>query len=336
MKKILLTIIFTVLISVFGSAQITSSTKVETKNSNTKKVSISGIVISKNKNELLPNANVSVKKFSTNPLEFKDAPNNIVKTDANGRWELKGIEAGEYRIVISPPGEKSNQINSSTNLASVTKIVDVSNDLENFIVKLPLESLIVGTISIANDQDELGDFYIIATDAEQKTVSGTEIKNKKFKIENLSEGSFKLNIHSDEGYFIQSISLNNKDISNSAIILKDGETVKNVNIVLSKESGYVTGKLKKSNEEKIMVVLLPVKENAEDSLRDSMPAFPDENGVFEFTAPPGEYLISTLKVSDLNKKTDDKKQWFDFLTKNSQKIVVIPAQTTNIDLEPKN
>lgn len=331
MKKLSLIIFIIILVSLVGFAQTANTTKAESKNSNTKKVSILGIVVSKNKNEFLPNASVSVKKFSTNPLEFRDAPNNNIKTDANGRWKLKGIEAGEYRIVISPPKE------NSTNLAVVTKTIDISDNLENFIVKLPQESVIIGTISVENDSGDFGESYIIATDAEQKIASGTEIKNKKFRIENLSEGNFKLNLHSEKGYFVKSINLNNEDISNSAITIKDGQTVKDLNIILSKEAGYIKGKLKTStNGERIMVVLLPVKENVEDSLRDSMPAFPDENGMFEFTASPGEYLISTLKVSDLDKQTDDKKQWFDFLTKNAQKVLVISAQTTNVNLELKD
>ena len=337
MKKLPILLIITVLISISGLAQSTKSNKPQSKNSNSKKVSISGVVVSKNTNEFLPNASLSVKKFSTNPIEFRDAPNNRIKTDANGRWELKNIEAGEYRIVISPPERKSISANSPAKLAQVTKIVDVSKDLENLIIKLPQESAISGTIEVKNDSDSAGDVYIIATDAEQKIVSGTEIKDNKFTIENLSEGNFKLNLNSSNGYFVESISLNDKDVSGSAIELKDGQTVKNIRIILSKEAGYITGKLKVSNEgERIMIFILPVKEDVEDSLRESMPAFPDENGVFEFTAPPGEYLISTLKVSDLDKKTDNKKQWFDFLTKNAQKVIIIPAQTTNIDLEFKN
>ncbi len=334
MKKLLLLVVITVLISISGLGQ---SNKTQSKNSTSKKVNISGTVISKNTNEFLPNAKLSVRKFSIDPIELRDAENHKLKTDPNGRWVLKNIEAGEYRIVISPPERNSSTIGRLGKLAQVIKMIDLNDDLTNLIIKLPQESIISGTISLKNESDDAGDVYIIATDSEQHIVSGTEIKDNRFTIENLSEGSFKLNLNSDNGYFVKSISLNGKDVSSSSIKLKDGQTVQNIKITLSNEVGYLTGKLKATNAtERIMVFILPVKEDVEDALRESMPTFPDENGVFEFTAKPGEYLISTLKVSDLDKKTDNNKQWFEIVTKNAQKVIILPTQTTNVDLEFKN
>ena len=134
---------------------------------------------------------------------------------------------------------------------------------------------------------------------------------------------------------MQSIKLGNEDVTHSTINLKDGESIKNVQIVVADDVGVINGKLNGYQpDEGTLIVLLPIKYTAQNSLRSSMPEVPEANGEFTFKAPPGEYFVAVVTAENMAARDKNNlEKWFKEITKNAQKVVISSNQTTSVELK---
>lgn len=299
---------------------------------------VTGLVVSKTDKSLLSKATVKFQKYTTNPIELTKNQTQTFTADENGRWTIKNLSAGEYKIIVSPAklSVKDNTVdkNNQPKLATVTKIFKIADeDIRDFVIELPVESTISGNILVKGNENQ--EFtYIIATDERQEIVSGSPIEENVFRIENLSEGNYFLNLTVDNDYYVQSIKLGNEDITNSTINLKDGEHIKSVQIIVANDVGSVKGKIEGFNpDEGTLVVLLPFKYTAKNSLRSSMPEVPDETGEFEIKSAPGEYFVAIVTPENmLTRDKNNLEAWFKEITRNAQKVIILPNETTHINL----
>lgn len=348
MNKTLFSILFLLSLTLIGYSQVQETTNTATKTitnsaGNNRLFSISGLAVAKTEKTLLSKATIKFQKYTTNPVELINNQIQTIKTDENGRWLFKNLPAGEYKIIVAPPDysgkDKTTERNNQQKLATVTKIIKITGeDIRDLVIELPVESTISGSITVKGDNQNPDFTYIIATDEKQGIVSGSPVNGKNFRIENLSAGSFFLNLSADEDYYVQSIKLGNEDITNSTINLKDGENVKNVQITMINDVGTVKGKVIGFEPDKgTLIVLLPFKYTAQNSLRSSMPEVPDENGEFEIKAPPGEYFVAIVTQENMAARDKDNLEaWFKEITKNAQKVVISSNQTTGVELKMKN
>lgn len=307
-------------------------------NTDKKLFTVTGLVVSKSDQSLLSKAAVKLQKHTTNPLDLRNNEIQSLTTDENGRWTIKNLAAGEYKITVSPPklSVKNNNVdkNKPSKLAAVTKTLKITDEnISDFVIELPAESTISGKIIVKGDQAQ--DFtYIIATDERQEIVSGSEIEKNAFRIENLSEGNYFLNLTIDNDYYVQSIKLGNEDVTNSTVSLKDGEQIKNVQITVTNDVGSVKGKIEGFEpDEGTLIVLLPFKYTAKNSLRSSMPEMPDENGEFEIKSAPGEYFVAIVTQENMMARDKNNLEaWFNEVTRNAQKVIIESNKTTNVNL----
>ena len=346
MNKTLLSILFLLSLTLIGYSQAQETTNTATKTNNAGNnglFSISGLAVAKTEKTLLSKATIKFQKYTTNPVELINNQIQTIKTDENGRWLFKNLPAGEYKIIVAPPDysgkDKTTERINRQKLAAVTKIIKIiDEDIRDLVIELPVESTISGSITVKGDNKNPDFTYIIATDEKQGIVSGSRVNGKNFSIENLSAGSFFLNLSADEDYYVQSIKLGDEDITNSTINLKDGENVKNVQIIMVNDVGAVKGKVIGFEPDKgTLIVLLPFKYTAQNSLRSSMPDVPDENGEFEIKAPPGEYFVAIVTPKNMAARDKDNLEaWFKEITKDAQKVVINSNQATGVELKMKN
>lgn len=339
MKKIIIPnlLLICFVFAVYAPAQESSNAQTE------RKFTISGLAVSKVSKNPLPKANVKFLKYTTDPVEMMKTPIQNVKADENGRWTFKNLAAGEYEITIAPPDYQSKDKNAEKNnppkLAPVSKIIKITDeDIRDFVIELPAESTISGSIILKGENQDAEYVSIIATDENQQIVSGSRVKDKIFLIENLSEGKFFLNLSAENDYYVKEIRLGREDITDSWISLKEGENVKNVQIVLANDVGTVKGKINGFTEdESALIVLLPLKATAQNALRSSMPEAPDEKGLFEIKAPPGEYLITVVTPDDMRRRDrNNLEAWFRRITKDAQKIIINSNETTTVSMKMPN
>ncbi len=344
MNKILFSILLLLSFTLIGFSQVQETSNATAKTigdsiENKKLFSISGSVVAKPTTNLLSKATIKFQKHTTNPVELINNQIQTFKTDENGRWIFKNLSVGEYKITVAPHNysgkDKTTERNNQQKLATVTKIIKITDeDIRDFIIELPVESTISGSIMVKGNNQNPDFTYIIATDEKQGIVSGSPINGKNFHIENLSEGNFFLNLSADDDYYVQSIKLGNEDITSSTINLKDGENVKNVQIVLVNDVGAVKGKINGFEPDKgTLIVLLPFRYTAQNALRSSMPEVPDDNGEFEIKAQPGEYFVTIVTREDMTRRNRNNLEvWFKEITKNAQKVAISANETTNVEL----
>ncbi len=346
MHKILLLTYLLLGFALAGFSQVRETPNANTKNTDNKiqtnkLFTVSGLVSAKSSLNLLSNATVKFQKYTTNPLELMNNQIQTVKTDESGRWTFKNLPAGEYKIVAAPPefsnAEKPGEKISRQKLAAVTRIIKIADqDIRDFNIELPVESTVSGSITVKSKNQNPDFDFIIATDEKRGIVSGSPVKNKTFRIENLSEGNYFLNLTVDEDFHVQSIKLGNEDITNSTINLTDGENVKNVQIIVSDEVGIIKGKIDGFEPDKgILIVLLPFKySTAQNMLRSSLPEVPEDTGEFEIKAPTGEYFVAVITPENMaTRDKDNLEGWFREITQNAQKVAVLSNQTTNVRLK---
>lgn len=289
--------------------------------------SVSGFVTTKSDKKLLAGARITLHRHTVNPIELVRTKQFTTETDANGNWTIKDLSAGQYKIKVAAPSKDSK-------LASVTTIIEITNtDIRGLAFELPSESSISGTIIVTGGARLPDPIFLIATDETRGIVSGTEISTNDFRIGNLSEGEYLLNLSAGDGYYAETFSVGGDRIGDSPIRLKDGEHFQNVKIVLSNKTGKAKGKVHPDLIRGVtLVVLIPIAATAKTAMRASTPEAVDDEGNFEIIARPGEYYLTLVTPEDMDRRDESQVEaWFREITRNAKKIIINANETTSVE-----
>lgn len=126
------------------------------------------------------------------------------------------------------------------------------------------------------------------------------------------------------------LGVNYEEIPPSIIDLKDSSNVKNIQIVLAKDTGTLKGTVIDSAKRPVpgmsltLVPTDPAKRNS-SSFRS---ARTDENGEFEVKLPPFEYGLVSFPSKFAQKKRDDIQNWLADAVKKAQTFKIEAGQTT--------
>jgi len=191
---------------------------------------------------------------------------------------------------------------------------------------------------IAVQYDYGTDSSAVVSNAPDKENPQPQKINHDFKIENVVEGKTEFYISvSDDSYYVKSATLGGTDLLAGAIELKEGENLRNVQIVLSKGVGTLKGIVldeAKSPIKKAEFSLVPVDALKRKNATFSRRVTADENGEFEIKAPPFEYAIIFYGKDRLAMKGDELDRWLEQAVKEARKVTIKTNETEKITLNP--
>lgn len=319
---------------------------------------ISGDVVSKLTNVPLENVSVSFSKIMDDGIEFDYYQDKTVSSNEQGKWSLKEIPKGKYRINFSHKDPYNYDQDAKTNEKKpkyASTFLDVEIDaanLSNLNTKLSIEATISGTVKIETDKP-FGNFVLVgAIDAEKQINeaaylsgddTGTEKSkiSRKFTISGLSEGNFRIVALTDD-YYLKSARRGSTDLLSTKLKIKDGEKIEGVQIVLGTDVGILRGKVEGLENAKgpVFVVMVPRSGNTFESLVLSRSSTVSPDGMFEVKGAPGEYLVVAIDRSTIPKNLIDQptisknlEEWFSEKLKGALATSLKARETTTIDLE---
>lgn len=303
---------------------------------------------------------------------FGDSPRRqqATLTDENGNWKFKELPKGAYKIVVEPLEDEntyqnylgnysySNSVstNSNSNLPPKPKLARKAvettiedKDVSEIVVELGYGATVSGTVVTENSRempkmltiqainekdklivsDSIGNYYEDISRKETKT-------NHDFKLENVSVGKSRLYIHfPEEDFYVKSATAGGVDLLAGAFEVKEGEILRNVQIVLSKDVGTLEGTVSDEKKEPVAFasfVLVPVEVARRRNSSFYRYTKSDKNGEFETKLAPGEYAIVIFDERNALKNQDEFFKWLDEAIKTAQKVKIETGKTETVKI----
>lgn len=290
-------------------------------------------------------------------------------TDETGNWKFKELPKGTYTLTIEPISDErdydsyqrysmnTNSMNSAERntpakpklARRVYEITIEDKDLSEIVVELGYGATVSGTVTTENSQEMPDSVNVVARQDKDEIISSATVYNAsnresrepqkinhEFKIENVIEGKTEFSISAnDDNFYVKSATLNGTDLLAGSIELKEGENLKNVQIILSKGIGTLKGIVldeEKSPVKKAWFSLVPV-----DAVKRKSPSFSrrvtsDENGEFEVKLPPFEYAIVFYAKDKSALKGEEFDRWLDEAVKDAVKVTIKTNETEKVTL----
>jgi hypothetical protein len=335
----------------------------------------SGTVINKATREPLKNANVSLKRqdkvnslFSSMRGDFGSKN----ETDEKGRWNYKELPAGKYILIVQPPhvnessGEKNTPKPKTQKLSSYEKeIIIGEKDTSDLIVELGYGAIVSGKVTVENGQNLPAQTIVSIIEEKGKTSESDSLggvtydddsrpkttpkKSADFKIDGLPNGKFYFNISAGsvygenekkEEFYVKSILYAGKNITDAMLEVKEGEELKDVQIVLSKDVGKIKGKVINSDKTPAVgakINFVSIDKQKWGSFNSTLSASTDAEGDFEISGAPGEYFIFFLKDEDFNEQeggniAENRRSWLEKKSKDAKKVILKAKETEKVTL----
>ena len=317
---------------------------------------VSGKIVKKGSSEPLANFSVNFFKISDRDLQVTDTySGGPATTNKLGEWSLKSLPKGKYRIAISQGyayNANKDQNKTQEQYPNMWKEIEITDkNLTDLDFEVPVESSITGTIIVEGEKDVPRDVRIFAVNEETRQAGSSDfdytrnqnnnpqpVKVKTFRIGKLSEGKYRLASPAiGRNYYLKSATLGGRDLLNSTFEIKEGEELKDIQIVLSTSMGTVKGKVAGYNGAEGAVVMLIEKGVVYGQIQTkSFSTRIATTGDFEVKAAPGEYSIIVLTPRQRPQSQAEAKEWFEKLVREGQQISVRDNEITNVSLSMPN
>ncbi|HEX8736881.1 MAG TPA: carboxypeptidase-like regulatory domain-containing protein [Pyrinomonadaceae bacterium] len=162
------------------------------------------------------------------------------------------------------------------------------------------------------------------------------VKND-FELENVTEGKIHLYISvDDENYYVKSARADGVDLLTGKFEVKDGDNIRNVQIVLSKNVGTLKGKVVNEKNEPLKstdFILAPVDPARRLSTTFFRSVKTDADGEFEIKLAPAEYAAVFFEPASLPKKIEEIDEWWSQAVKDAQKVTIEAGRTENLTVK---
>ena len=333
---------------------------------------VEGKVVAAKDKSPIKNAKVYLKRDNDDTFSIFDEigkRQQLSTTDEQGNWTFKELPKGNFKIVVEPPNADYDEYgiysNSNANvymsnraantppkpkLAKKTQTVAVEDkSLSNVVVELGYGATVTGmvvtennaemptggiTVSIGKEADETGSSTTIYNYNEGALK--TSQMNREFKLEGVSEGKTVFRVYtSDNDFYAKSVLFNGADLLANPINLKEGDNLKNVQIVLSKETGTVKGKVVNTDNQpaaraEFSLVPVDAEKRRNPSLFRNVKTGAD--GEFETKLAPGEYAVLFFGENKCETDGEECDRWLADAVKNAPKVTVKPNETEKLSL----
>lgn len=332
---------------------------------------ISGIIVNKATRQPIKGARVSLKSDDDVNSMFGSLPEfgSRNQTDEQGRWNYKQLPPGKYTVTVQPPydyespEERGQSKAKSPKFARLEKeIVIEEKDLSELVFELGYGAIISGTISFDNQQTLPSSISITAAEENKKFAESVNLftqysndgkpipaKIQDFKIEGVPNGKVFLRVsnrsygeETKEEFYVKTINFNGKEISNAALEAKEGEELKGVQIVLSKDVGKLKGRVTKTDKTPVSgakIFLIATDKSKWNSPNAELFTSTSSDGEFEISGAPGEYYVVFQKDEEAQNAEDETKTlmekrraYYEKETANAQKATIKAKETETLTL----
>ena len=281
---------------------------------------------------VLPGANISITNRER-PTWQREGTRQTT-SDKAGKWLFAEVPDGTYAIKVNPPygvplaGAEAEPERSPEEEPGerrmrhfVAKEFDVTisgGDVIGLDVALAEGATISGVVELPpapkRDPDVGDDTFVMirwtydGSPASESANTGYA-SDGKFKLEGVQPGKIYLNARvtrsgiPDQSRYVKSITLNGRDVMIKPLIVREGETIQGVRIVIAGD--FAAGEVRLVDQtgkpiSKRSIYIVPAEPARSLSQDGIISGFTDPNGAFNFKAPPGEYLVILPKASELN------------------------------------
>ena len=303
----------------------------------------------------------------------RQQPNSSL-TDESGNWKFKELPKGTYRILVEPIeteseyrtalGDYSNmnaisraERNSPPKPKLAKKVQDVTiddKDLSELVIEVGYGATVSGSARVENSEEMPRSVSVVAAGENKDTAVSAGIANfqeeddaegkspgikRQFKLENVSEGKNYLTVFvEDQNYYVKSVTLNGTDLLANPLVVKEGEDLRNVQIVLAKDTGTLKGMILDDEKQPVKNMdfsLIPTDAAKRKQTGLYRSARSDENGEFEIKAAPGEYAFVFFDQSMTLKNREEVLKWVDQALKDAQTVRIEAGKTETVTIRKK-
>jgi Carboxypeptidase regulatory-like domain len=249
-----------------------------------------------------------------NPYFFES---QVATLDAKGQWSFDDVEDGVYTITVSPMRDHkgytvgsadSNIPAEGTPQSFIVKRQDVTiggNDLTGLVIELSTGGRISGTVTVEGGRAAIPPSLSIAAEAaigERRIPSAAQIRpDGTFTLDGMPSDGIWLRAVSwrDKRYYTKSVTANGVDLMNEPLMVKDGQEVKGVQIVISPEVATLTGRILVAEGGATFrgasILLVRVEPHLQRIRSERLYGYTNADGGFTLTGAPGEYFAIVIR-----------------------------------------
>jgi hypothetical protein len=285
-------------------------------------------------------------------------------TDEDGNFKFKELPKGTYKIVVEPVDSENTYQNylgnySYSNMNAVAnktvppkpnfakKALEITiddKDLSELVVELGYGATISGSVTVEKNEEMPKSLSIYAINETDKlsvmdTISNyySEKIERDFKLEGVTAGKNRFYAGTpEEDFYVKSATVNGVDLLAGTFEVKEGEFLRNVQVVLSKDVGTLKGTVTDDAKEPVKgasFTLVPV-----DAARRKNSGFyrsvrSDKEGKFETKLAPGEYAIVIFDERAAAKNQEEFLKWLDAAIKDAQKVKIEAGDTETVSIK---
>jgi hypothetical protein len=235
--------------------------------------------------------------------------------------------------------------------AKKTKEIKIeTKDIDELTIELGFGATISGIVKVENGEEMPIAFQAYVMDENDDLSAsggvysyGDKPKNRTnspilFDIEGVPEGKSNFRFSADDkNFYVKSAFIKSVDLLGNSFEVKEGEFVKGLEVVLSKELGTLKGKITAENIDSVKAIeLIFVPTDVAKRKSDNFTRFAlsNENGEFEVKLPPFEYAAIILEHSK-TKLGKDLRKFVEENIKEAQKVSIEVNKTQTISIKMK-
>ena len=278
-----------------------------------------------------------------------------VRADDNGKWEMRGLPAGDYSIRLGGAVQLGAQDQGSYVIVA-PKRISVRVDYDDVVVpeiKLSQGSLIIGKVTWDGKPPKnpyqfnvraipASQLSAAATDAELHSqdpsalgiLTGSLNTEGQFLIPGVPAGKYSIRLWGleEDNYYVQSMTRKGVDLKQSMLKVGEDSEIRDIVIALATDFATVEGQLTrrqasqnasenaspKLDLQDVVVILAPANDATRRLNRGLITVQPDAQGKFAVNCPPGEYFmtaVTSAEIKKLAKPIDE-----DYFKQDNQKI----------------
>ncbi|MCD9188767.1 MAG: carboxypeptidase-like regulatory domain-containing protein [Pyrinomonadaceae bacterium] len=314
---------------------------------------LTGKIVSKKDRQPLENFTVNFYKqtdLDTGLVSNYEA--GSINANKLGDWTMKNLPKGKYKVTVSQTYiyRQKESTEKQTEYPNVTREFEITDkNIDDIVFEIPVASSLSGTIVTEDGKPVPQNAVVFAFDEKTKqnfsslhiyTQNSDNIKQsdrgKPFQISKMVAGNYKLSLSGNE-YYVKSITLNGRDVTNSAIEVGESEDLGGVQIVVSTEMGTIKGKVNnfKAGIGMVAVAISP-KFDVADLRGNTFSGAVGANGEFQIKTKPGEYAVIVFSFENRPRTATEAESFLRKAVENAPKVTVKANETYNVSLEMPN
>lgn len=314
--------------------------------------SLSGVVTLKGENRPIARARISLRRTDEESILGSNLEEPVTNTDVQGRFTFDEVQDGIYSITVSPaldnfgmyyefPAAQAKSDGGQSFAPKNLGITVAGADLPDITIEVSSGSRISGSVAVEGGKPLPPSVHVYpeAAGAARQVQLATPIRvqpDGTFALEGLPSGAVYLRatVPQDNKYYTKSVTLGKLDLLREALVVKEGEDVTNVRIVISPDVAQLSGRILapdgKSPERGVWILLLPADPNSQKLMSGRIYAITNADGGFSLSGAPGDYLAIVMRPAEapFQLTTDALRS----RTTNARRLTLQAGENTSIDI----